>query len=189
MDMTEIMIACYDDPDIVHIVLEKATAFLTGYIEAFKNAGANGVVIAEPAAGILSPKFAAEFSSQYVKQLADKFDSDDFLVVYHNCGNGILSLMDSILSIEARALHFGNAVDMSEIMKLVPDSVVAMGNIDPSSQIRNGTPESIREATFELIEKCGKHPNFIVSSGCDIPPVSPIANIDAFFDAVEEKCA
>jgi len=186
LDMTEIMVSCYTDPDVVHTVLRKATGFLLGYIGAFKTAGANGVVVAEPAAGLLSPDLIAEFSSPYVRQIVEKFDGGDFLVIYHNCGGGTISLLDSILSIGARVLHFGNAIDMSEMLKLVPSDVVVMGNVDPTTQFRNGTPESVREATVELLEKCGGYPNFVISSGCDIPPVSPIANIDAFFDAVEE---
>ena len=33
---------------------------------------------------------------------------------------------------------------------------------------------------------CCKYPNFVISSGCDIPPASKWENIDAFFKAVDE---
>ena len=36
------------------------------------------------------------------------------------------------------------------------------------------------------MERCCKHPNFVISSGCDIPPLSSWDNIDAFFRAAEE---
>ena len=36
------------------------------------------------------------------------------------------------------------------------------------------------------MEKCCKYPNFVISSGCDIPPLSSWDNIDAFFAAVKE---
>ena len=32
---------------------------------------------------------------------------------------------------------------------------------------------------------CTVHPNFVISSGCDIPPASRWDNIDAFFNEVE----
>ena len=51
LDMTEIMILCYEEPEMVETVLEKSTAFLVKYAKAFKEAGADGVVMAEPAAG------------------------------------------------------------------------------------------------------------------------------------------
>ena len=45
LDVTEIMIYCYEEPDMVHVLLEKATQFITEYCKAYKEAGANGVVI------------------------------------------------------------------------------------------------------------------------------------------------
>ena len=61
MDVSEIMILCYEEPELVHGVLAKVTSFITDYIEAFKARGANGVVMAEPLAGLLSPELAQEF--------------------------------------------------------------------------------------------------------------------------------
>ena len=52
--------------------------------------------------------------------------------------------------------------------------------------VGNGTPDSIRKATLDVMEKCCKYPNFVISSGCDIPPMSKWENIDAFFGAVGE---
>ena len=49
MDVTEAMIYCYDEPDMVHTVLEKATEFLIKYITHTKQWGANGVLVAEAA--------------------------------------------------------------------------------------------------------------------------------------------
>ena len=81
-------------------------------------------------------------------------------------------MMDSILATGAAAYHFGNAIDMADALALVPSDTVTMGNIDPAGEFRNGTPESIRKATLDLLAKCGSYPNFVISSGCDIPPLS-----------------
>jgi uroporphyrinogen decarboxylase len=186
MDMTEIMVSCYTEPEMVHAVLSKATEFLIEYIKGYKQVGANGVVMAEPAAGLLSPDFIAEFSSPYVKKIVDAVSSEDFGFVYHNCGKTI-PLIDSILTVGADANHFGNAIQMSEMLKLVPPHIPVLGNIDPSGQFRNGTPESIREETLKLLKECSRHKNFIISSGCDIPPLASWANIDAFFAAVKSN--
>lgn len=186
LDVTEIMVDCYDEPDMVHIVMEKATAFLTAYCMEYKKLGANGVVIAEPVTGLLSPALAEEFSEPYVRRIVDAVQDDNFLVVYHNCGNAVLRMMDSILRTGAGAFHFGNAIDMADAIALVPEDTVVMGNIDPAGEFRGGTPESIRKATIDLLERCGGHKNFVISSGCDIPPLSKWENIDAFFAAVAE---
>lgn len=75
---------------------------------------------------------------------------------------------------------------MAEMMTHIPAGTVAMGNVDPAGEFRNGTPESIRAATLGVMDACCKYPNFVISSGCDIPPLSRWENIDAFFAAVDE---
>ena len=186
LDVSEAMIYCYDEPDMVHTVLSKVTEFTKKYIKAYKDVGANGVVMAEPLAGLLSPGLNEEFSAAYVKQIVDEVQTDDFTVVYHNCGGGVPKMTDALASIGAQAYHFGNAVDIAEMLHLMPKDVLVMGNVDPSSQFRNGTPDSVRNATLELLERCAGIENFVISSGCDIPPLSPWENIDAFFAAVAE---
>ncbi len=178
---------CYDEPDMVHITLKKATAFLIDYILAYKqNTGAAGVVMAEPLTGLLSPSLAKEFSEPYVKEIVDAVQDDNFLVIYHNCGDNTIAMIDSILRTGAAAYHFGNSISMKEMLTHIPDDVVVMGNVDPAGQFRNGTPESIREETLQVMGECCGHPNFVISSGCDIPPASSWDNIDAFFAAVDE---
>lgn len=186
LDVSEIMIDCYDDPDMVHLVLEKVTEFLIEYAKAFKAAGANGVVMAEPVSGLLSPSLEEEFSGPYVKQVIDAVQDDDFILIYHNCGDNTPRMVDSFLTFGAAAYHFGNAIDMKEMMEKFPSDVLLMGNVDPAGVLRMGTPETVRQATLDVMEKCCTYKNFGISSGCDIPPMTPWENIDAFFAAVDE---
>ncbi|MBO5702830.1 MAG: uroporphyrinogen decarboxylase family protein [Clostridia bacterium] len=187
LDVTEIMMDCYDDPDMVHAVLDKVTTFLIEYAKAYKATGAGGIMMAEPVSGLLSPTLEEEFSSPYVKRIVDAVQDDSFSVIYHNCGDNVPRMLDSILSTGAAAYHFGNSVDMeSDIISKVPASTLVMGNVDPAGVLRMGTPEKVREVTLALLEKCSKYPNFLLSSGCDIPPMTPWENIKAFFAAFEE---
>lgn len=186
LDVTDVMMDCYDEPEKVHTVMTKVTEFIINYCKAYKGVGANGVVIAEPVAGLLSPALAEEFSAPYVKEIVDAVQDDEFIVIYHNCGDNTIRMIDSILSTGSAAYHFGNSIDMAEMMTHIPSDIIAMGNVDPAAEFRNGTPESIRRATLEVMAKCCKYPNFVISSGCDIPPMSKWENIDAFFNTVGE---
>ncbi len=185
MDVSEAMIYCYEEPDMVHTVMKKATEFLVRYAKAYKAAGANGIVMAEPLTGLLSPDLAAEFSEPYVKEIVDALQDEEFAVIYHNCGNNVVRMADSIARIGAAGYHFGNSINMIDMMDRFPADVLVMGNVDPAGQIRNGSPESIQAETTGIMEACCSYPNFVISTGCDIPPQSSWENIDAFFDAVE----
>ncbi len=181
MDVTEIMYTCYDEPDTVHTVLQKATQFIIDYCRAFRDAGADGVVIAEPLAGLLSADMAQEFSCRYVKQILDAVMTDEFLVIYHNCGNATPKMLPELFAMQASAYHFGNAVNMEEILSKAPSDVLCLGNVDPAGQFAQGSEASIRAATRALLDSCGHYPNFLPSSGCDIPAHAKWENIDAFF--------
>ena len=186
LDVSEIMVLCYEEPDMVHTVLSKVTTFLINYMNAYKKTGAGGVMVAEPLAGLLSPSLMEEFAAPYMKQIVDAVQTDDFLVVYHNCGDAILNLVDGIVSCGAAAYHFGNAVDMKAMLEKMPSDTLVMGNVDPVGQFKSGTTESIAKVTTELLDRCKEHQNFVISSGCDIPPMANWDNIDAFFRAVTD---
>ena len=187
MDVTEALVNCLTEPEMVHVIMRKVTDFLIEYIRAYKAVGANGVVIAEPLTGLLSPDLAAEFSSPYVLEISQAVRSDDFIVMYHNCGNNTLLMTEAILATQCDCYHFGNSISMRSMLEKMPKDIPILGNLDPAGQLRNGTPESVREETLRIMnECCPDYPNFIISSGCDIPPMSSWKNIDAFFAAVVE---
>lgn len=185
LDMTEIMILCYEEPEMVETVLTKATDFLIEYAKAFKAVGANGIAMAEPAAGLLSPNLIDEFSTPYVKKIREAVEDDNFIVMYHNCGN-VEPLAENMKEVDALAYSFGNAIDIELMLKQLPSDRMIIGNIDPAGIIRNSEPVVIRKEVLSLLERCDKYTNFVMSSGCDIPPMTPIENLQAFFDAVSE---
>lgn len=184
-DMTELMMECYDSPDEVHVLLQKCTDFLIAYLKAFKQAGADGVIMAEPAAGLLSPGLADEFSVPYVKQILDAVNDDAFVLCYHNCGDAVLDQAEGIASLPADIFHFGNAIALKDMIPRMPQSSVVMGNIDPVL-FKNGTPEEIAAETRRVYDACHTYDNFMLSSGCDIPAAAKWENMDAYFATVQK---
>ena len=183
LDVSEAMVLCYEEPDMVHAVMEKTTAFLIDYCKAYKAAGANGVVMAEPLTGMLSPNLAEEFSHPYVERIVDAVQDDSFAVIYHNCGNNVVLMADAIFGLGAMGYHFGNAIRLADMLPHAPADRLVMGNVDPAGQLRNGTPDSIRAATLQVMEDCSRWPNFVPSTGCDVPPFTSWFIIHPFFSA------
>lgn len=186
MNVSDAMIYCYEEPDMVHTVLNKATEFIISYIRSYKEVGANGVVVAEPLAGLISPNLAKEFSHPYVKRIIEAVQDDNFLVIYHNCGDNITLMSKDIYQLGAAGYHFGNAVPMTSMLPDAPSNVLVMGNVSPADQFLGGTPESIRKDTTRIMSECCQMPNYVISSGCDIPPRSSWDNIHSFFCAAQD---
>ncbi|MBR1548808.1 MAG: uroporphyrinogen decarboxylase family protein [Prevotella sp.] len=184
-DMSEIMVLIYEHPEAAHVLLAKCTDFIEKYCTALKLAGANGVMMAEPAAGLLSNDDCMLFSSQYVRRIVEHLQDDGFIVVLHNCGN-TGHCTEAMVATGAAAYHFGNKCRMEDVIRDVPPTALAMGNIDPVSLFKDGTPQEMRQAVKSLLDKMRQYPNFVLSSGCDTPPHTPMANVDAFFEALDE---
>lgn len=184
-DMSEIMMLIYINPEAANRLLRKCTDFIIRYCMALKATGVNGVVMAEPAAGLLSNDDCEQYSSVFVKEIVEKVQDDNFIVILHNCGN-TGHCTQAMVTTGAAAYHFGNKIDMVEALREVPADALAMGNLDPVSIFKSSTPEEVKKATLNLLEATKVYPNFVLSSGCDTPPHTPFKNIDAFFAALEE---
>lgn len=174
-----------EDPELAHVLLDKATQFLTAYAAAFKAAGADGVIMAEPTAGLLSPKALGAFSSAYVRRVVAGVDDETFTLMLHNCAARLMHL-PAVLESNAKALHFGRPMDIAAALSAAPPEVVVCGNLDPSTYWVQGSPDEMQAAVRELLAVTRAHRNFVLSSGCDVPPKTPLANVDAFFAALRE---
>lgn len=184
-DMSEMMMAIYVEPDLAKLLLSKCASFILKYIKALKETGVDGVIMAEPAAGLLSNDDAGKFSTDYIKPIVEAVQDEDFLFVLHNCGNTghcTQSMVDS----GAKALHFGNQCSMTDALREVPSDRIVMGNLDPVGIFKSATPRQVYDATIKLLHETSGFGNFVISSGCDVPPGVSIDNIRSFYQAVSD---
>lgn len=170
------------DPELVEAALEKSTEFLKAYTRALRAAGADGLIMAEPAAGLLSPRGLAAFSSPYVRAVAAAVlaDDPDFAFVLHNCAAKVAHL-PAILETGLKTFHFGSPMNIVEALSKVSPEVVLCGNLDPTAVFCQLPPETVAQRRADLLAATTAFPNFVVSSGCDLPPGTPLAALDAFY--------
>ena len=185
LDINQCLLFTMKDKETLHILLEKCTDWLIARGQEYKNAGANGLFIAEPTAGLLSPRSCKKFSSDYVKKMADALQDDGFFLVEHDCGQVTKSVV-GMYETGCKGFHFGNQVDMKDIMPQVPQDVLMFGNLDPSSVFFQGTPDTVYEQTVQLLEEMKEYPNFVLSSGCDLAPSVADENIEAYYQACRD---
>jgi uroporphyrinogen decarboxylase len=103
----------------------------------------------------------------------------------HMCGRS-----DHLLDIFADELKinelqgFGWQVNLDRIASVLGGRVVLLGNVSPML-IHTGTPEQVREAVRQIIDKLGHFGGLIIQDGNNIPPGSPLENINAMMEAAE----
>jgi uroporphyrinogen decarboxylase len=184
MGVSTMMMAMMDDPATVHALCSKATDFLIAYARAFRDAGANGLIVADMSAALVSPKQAQAFAAGYFRKFVEAVQDDDFLLILHNCGK-TGKHVPSMVASGAAGLHFGDAVEMSAIIPQVPQDRLVCGNISPTAAFMLGTADEMAARAGRLLDEMAPYPNFVLSSGCDVPASVPLANIDAFFAALQ----
>jgi uroporphyrinogen decarboxylase len=184
MGVNEALRATIADAAILHTLLEKTTSFLIEYMGAFREAGAGGVIMAEPTAGLLSPAGMGTFSSPYVKRLVEVVQHDDFTLIYHNCGARMVHL-PKVLEAGASVYHFGKPMDMTSALGAVDSEIVLGGNIDPAGVFRYGLAQDVEAHTSMLLKESAAYKNYFIASGCDLPPGIPVENMDIFYATIK----
>jgi len=184
--MSETLELTFADKGTLHALIAKTSAFLVEYADAFRSAGAHGAIVAEPVAGLLSPSDLASFSSVYLGRLVDAVDGPGFLVVLHSCSVRVVHLA-RFFEAGARMFHLGSPVDMPTALAKAAEGVVLSGNLDPTAVFFQGTTDEVTRRTDELLDAAAAYPGFAPSSGCDLPPETPLANVEAFCEAVRRR--
>lgn len=182
--VSELLECSVTDPEAVKPLLDKVTLFLIQYLMAFRELGVHGVIMAEPTAGLLSPRSLSQYSSVYMKKIIDAVVNPDFTVVLHNCGAKLVHL-PRVLESGAEIYHFGAPMNISQALEQTDADVILSGNLDPAQVFYYGTKVETAARTRELMQLASKYKNFVPSSGCDIPPHTPLDNVAAFYAAAE----
>ncbi|MHA1432062.1 MAG: uroporphyrinogen decarboxylase family protein, partial [Candidatus Freyarchaeota archaeon] len=70
--------------------------------------------------------------------------------------------------------------------KIIAGRVVLVGNVDPVKVMLEGTPQDVKEACRECIRQAAPGGMYMLATGCEVPPETPLENLRAFMDATRE---
>jgi len=185
MGADEAALATIVRPEELHAVCRFATEKIQEYVRMLVCVGAQVICILEPSAVMLGPDDFEAFSGNYVHHINESCRYTDVATVYHTCGNTTpLVQKMAAAGVDAVSLDSGEmGVDLPAIAAQLPQEIMVMGNISPTGTILTGTPDEVSKEVNELLEKMAPHPNFILSTGCDLPEETPLDNIKAFMQA------
>jgi len=186
MGVTEIFTAVYERPDFVRELMRIVTAKLTEYLDFCwqeeKLPLPKDFAWTDDLAVSLSEEVYRELVLPFEKQL--RFNFDGYLSL-HMCGKSDHLLSTFLHDLQIHELQgFGYQVDLDYIASVLGGKVVLIGNVDPML-IHSGTPQQIMTACRKVIEKLAPSKGFILQDGNNIPPGTPLVNINAMMEAAE----
>ena len=187
MGQETLFAAVYERPDFVKELLRIVTDKLLEYLdfcweEEHLSVPRDFAWTDDLAAGLPADVYR-EIVLPYEKRLRFHFDG---YVSLHMCGQ-----TNHLLQIFADDLHinefqgFGYEVDLDRLAATMGGRVVLLGNVNPML-IYSGTPDEVRDATRTVIEKLASYRGLIIQDGNNIPPGSPLQNINAMMEAAEQ---
>lgn len=164
---------------------ELALSSLIVYAVAVISAGADIIFMSDPTSSgsAISKKQWEEWGLPYLKRLVGLIRRSGVKTILHICGN-TEDRLESMADTGVDCLSLDEAVDFERARKILGPSYCLMGNIN-TSLMAVGSPESVEEATREVIAKAGRHGHLLVSGGCGLSANVPPENMSAMVRAAK----
>ncbi|HYK89054.1 MAG TPA: uroporphyrinogen decarboxylase family protein [Acidobacteriota bacterium] len=179
MDVTE-------SPGTVHKLLSLTTRLTVDWLRAQAEAigeTVEGILVLDDIVGLLSRKHYLEFAHPYLQQVFDAFPRD-WVKVYHNDAN-IKPMLEDLAKTGFDVLNWGKNIDITEVRRRTGDRICLMGNVNPLETGTRGTPDEVKAATLEVLDKSGGQ-GLILSLGGGVSPGMPGMNIRAMMDGLRQ---
>jgi len=173
--VSRIMMDFYDAPsfvrDLVAFVVEVELAFARAQVEA----GADYIGMGDAAASLMGPDHYREFVWEAEKKCVRELHRMGVPVRLHICGN-ITQLLGMLADVEADLVDLDSMVPVREArQKLGPGRCLA-GNINPVTDVLQGTPDSIGACLDSCFRDAGGAA-YAVAAGCEVPRNTPARNL------------
>jgi len=172
--------ATIEDPGFLEEVLEFCLEVNLRYLEALSKAGAEAILLGAPTAAILSPSSFRRFSGLYIKRLVEELKRP---LILHTCGNAS-HLIEEMCATGALGISLDGPTDLEDAAGRMTPHTLLVGNLDPVEVFLGMDAEGVRERTRDMLAGMRGFPYYVAASGCDLSPLTPTENIEAFLDTV-----
>ena len=176
----------FDEPALMHSLLDKLAAAVTEYLNAQVAAGAQALMVFDTWGGTLSPRDYKTFSLAYMQRIVDgltrEADGRKVPVILFTKGGG--QWLELMADTGCDALGLDWTTDIGEARARVGDRVALQGNLDPCTLY--ASPQAIRRSVAEILASFGNGSGHVFNLGHGIHPTIPPEHAAAMIEAVHE---
>jgi len=173
----------FDDPGFVRDLFAFAVEMELAFAKAQVQAGADLVGVGDAASSLVGPRIYSEFVWPWQVRLVDGIHALGAAVRLHICGDTRRNLeLMGRLGCEIADIDY--PVPLADARAKMGARQVLLGNLDPVRALRDGTPESVKQALAECHRAAGRR--YIVGAGCEVPRGTPAENLLAMRDYARE---
>lgn len=188
-DFRRIKAMAYDEPALMHALLDKLADCVTDYLNAQIRAGAQAVQIFDTWGGTLSayayPEFSLQYMQKIIKGLIREHEGRRVPVIVFTKNGGLW--LETIADSGCDAVGLDWTINIAEARRRVGDKVALQGNMDPA--VLYASPDVIRAEVARILADYGQGTGHIFNLGHGITPQVDPEHAGAFIRAVTELSA
>ena len=176
----------FNQPQAMHLLLDKLATAVTDYLNAQIAAGAQAVQIFDTWGGVLSTHAYREFSLAYMTKvvagLTRESEGRKVPVILFTKNGGLW--LEDIAASGCDCVGLDWTIDIGRARARIGDKVSLQGNMDPS--ILYASPDSIRAEVARILQDYGSGSGHVFNLGHGITPDVDPANVAVFIESVHE---
>jgi MtaA/CmuA family methyltransferase len=182
--LNRIMTDFFDDEKFVDDLLDFTMEVAIQYADAQIAAGADTIGVSDAAASMMGPEFYLRFlharQDRVFRHIKTKHPG--ILTRQHICGQ-TEPLLEKMKELPVDIYELDYPVDLFTAKKIMGDRVIS-GNVSTVTTLMNGSPDDVYAAAHQCHQACGGR--FIVGSGCEVSPLTPLENLRALIRYAKE---
>jgi len=182
-----LMRGIYKNRAAIEKLLNFASELYLTYIQGYIEAGAKVVQMAEPSASgdMISRKHFNEVALPHIKEVFRRLSGKDLIIILHICGD-TTDRLDLIAESGAHIMSLDYKVKLAAARSAFAGKIAFAGNLNPVNVVQRGSHDEIVNETIKGIKEVGEGSSYIVMPGCDIPPSTPLENLQLISKTVKE---
>ena len=161
-------------------LLEKITAATIDYFQMQIEAGVDAIQIFDSWGSALGPEMFWDASANWMAVIIRALEGQVPIIVF---SKGAHNQVEALTQVKAEVLGFDWTVKLDSMQKIYPTAV--QGNLDPV--LMSTTPEIVRAATNELLDRMDGAPGHIVNLGHGVSPHAKIECMEALVETVTAR--
>ncbi len=184
-----LLMALYEDPELVQEVLEFSTQMNILMLQYQAQHGASAISIADPVSSVnvISAECFEAFSLPYIQKVTAAIKELNMPIMLHICGDTTARLEPvkkagiDIFSVDS--------IDLENALETAHGHYAVFGTLSPFDVLQQTSEDNVYALSAKLCETAGTAGGFILAPGCDLTPDTPLENIQAMARAAYNTTA
>ncbi|MDD1746637.1 MAG: hypothetical protein LUQ16_02635 [Methanomassiliicoccales archaeon] len=183
--MENLLMAYFQQPDLVHSMLRTFVQSCRAYGERVLEAGMEDIFVDDSGGGgeMVSMEMYGTFDRAYLIQVMSHWRNLGLRTIIHNDSAEPFYGAQADLGPSALHVHL-QAVDTPKFFNELKGRLCVMAGIDHMTLLFKKSPDEVEAEVERILSLWGDEPGFMVAPGCELPYKTPLENIKRLKEAV-----